>query len=215
MADFSSLIEFFGSVQGLVVAMAGTLIIIAVVIAIVDSIIVKQRSPQIANSLKSFSRKITHNPKRKILGVTLLFFLAVMPLMSGIQIVMGAGTISPDSGTFEKDLPIFVNVQGLTADTRYTVYTVQDGTATLVLNMTASTAGKITFSVIFSESGEGRLEVRDITGVTTDCSANFLISDMANDVIIPLGVWYAIITITVAFLFGITALIVSKVRKAV
>jgi hypothetical protein len=210
MADFSSLIEFFGSVQGLVVAMAGTLIIIAVVIAIVDSIVIKQRSPQIAKAIN----KIKHKKQLAIAGF-FLFFLVAMPLMGGVQIVLGAGTISPDSGTFEKDLPIFVNVQGLTADTRYTVYTVQDTTATLILNMTSSTAGKLTFSVIFTEAGEGRLEVRDVTGVTTDCSANFLISDMTNDVIIPLGVWYAIITITIAFLFGITGLIVSKVKKAV
>jgi hypothetical protein len=131
--------------------------------------------------------------------------------MGVVNLVLGAGQITPDGGQYEKDLPIYITVEGLTADTRYTVYEVQDGTATLVLNITSSTAGKLTFSTTFSETGEGRIEVRDITGVTVDSSANYLIVDSFNDQILPVLIFAATISIGVAVVMLIVGRIAGKI----
>jgi hypothetical protein len=153
--------------------------------------------------------KIQSFNKKKLLG---LFALLIIGLSFGLSFsakVDAQVSINPDAGQFEIGLPIYVNVEGLTADTRYTVYTVQDGTATLVLNMTASSGGRLTFSVTFSVSGEGRVEVREITGTTTQVSANYLIVDSVNDMILPVMIFVASILIIV----GIVFLVIGKITK--
>jgi len=150
------------------------------------------------------------NLKRKnLLGIFALNLFAFSFVFGFTAKVYGAGSVNPDAGQFEVGLPLYVTVDGLTADTRYTVYTIQDGTATLILNMTSSSAGKLTFSVTFAESGEGRLEVREITGTTVDCSANYLIVDSVNDMILPVMIFVASILIIV----GIVFLVIGKITN--
>lgn len=147
--------------------------------------------------------------KKKLLGIFVLSLFGIGFTLGFGAKVHGAGSISPDSGQFEIGLPIYLSIDSLTADTRYTVYTVQDGTATLILNITSSSAGKLTFSVTFSESGEGRVEVREITGTTVDCSANYLITDTVNDMILPVMIFVASILIIV----GIVFLVIGKITR--
>lgn len=148
--------------------------------------------------------------KKKLLGVVTLIIFLCIPIL-GIVSVQATAQISPDTGSFEMGLPVYINIQGLTADTRYTIYTVQGTTETLIVNMTSSTAGKIAISVLFTETGEGRIEVRDITGVTTTVSANYLITDTFNDQLLPILMWVAVIVIGVSVVIGI----ILYMKKAV
>lgn len=144
------------------------------------------------------SRQRTH--KRSLLLAT--FLLAF--LIGGMLVtVRGAAQISPSSGRYEVDIPIHITVEGLEADTRYTVYEVQDGTDTLVVNMTSSTDGKLMTSVIFDETGEGSIEVRDHEGSDVEVSATFLIVDSFNDEILPILIFAITMGLGVIVVIGL------------
>lgn len=163
----------------------------------------------LVSTLKNFSHNV--ESRRKIIASAIIISLTfVITVGFGLRLVNAAGSISPDGGQYDKDLPIFVSIKGLTADTYYTVYTVQDGTATLILNMTSSSSGELMVSVTFTETGEGRLEVRVAAGTTVTVSANYLIVDTFNDMLLPVLIWVAILSIGVGLVFMVIRTVGGK-----